>query len=143
MRIRTAVLSVLGLGVLIEAYALKPAYERWVMEEAFRDREPAATVHGPTTMRDVVSGLVFYVESDRRHITALDRTGVVLWCRDPFTEVIREPYRIDYPVISWIGIARGRSVENRSGRYLAVSFDSTQFGIIDIRTGHFRFLGQD
>jgi hypothetical protein len=86
---------------------------------------------------DSSSGILFYVESDGRHIAAISAQGTILWCRDPFAEAGLEPYRYARPVISWIG----RS--NREPGHIGISYNSSQFGIADQKTGEFTFLGQD
>jgi hypothetical protein len=103
----------------------------------------------PHTYKDVDSGIVFYVESDGRHVTAIAPDSRILWSRDPFADAHLQPYRTHTPLIVYIGKidvadeSHNWMLRGRTGRYIAISFNSSQFGIIDIKTGDFTFMGQD
>ena len=56
----------------------------------------------PTSYRDPVSGIIFYVESDGRHITAISPKGQVQWVRNPFVDADLCPYRSAHPFIERI-----------------------------------------
>lgn len=59
---------------------------------------------GPSlSYRDVDSGTTLYVESDGRHVAAIDKDGKLLWVRNPFVDSNLCPYRSAHPYISWIG----------------------------------------
>jgi len=63
---------------------------------------------GPSlSYRDVDSGTTFYVESDGRHIAAIDKDGKLLWVRNPFVDSNLCPYRSAHPYIGWIGAPGG------------------------------------
>lgn len=102
---------------------------------------------GPQAYRDADSGIIFYVESDGRHVAALSKEGNVLWHRDPFTDSKLQLYRTKQPRIVWIGQPQKWMVEAMSskgaGRFISISYNSSQFGVIDIKTGDFTFMGQD
>lgn len=57
----------------------------------------------PLTYLDAESGISFHVDSDGRHVTAIDKAGNQLWKRNPFVEENMCPYRSSHPFISWIG----------------------------------------
>lgn len=57
--------------------------------------------------RDSETGITFKVESDGRHLGAVDANGKVLWVRDPFVDNNLCPYRSAHPYISWIGAPGG------------------------------------
>jgi hypothetical protein len=86
---------------------------------------------------------LYYVEGDGRHLAAIARDGVVLWREDLFTQANLEQYRVEEPKISRLGQASRSMLEGRVGGYIAVQFNSTQFGIVDVATGEFIFGGQD
>lgn len=88
----------------------------------------------PYAYRDADSGIVFYVESDGRHVSAISPDGKLLWSRDPFADAHLPLYRTRAPRIVFIGRDRGN---------LAVSFSSTQSGTLDVKTGDFTYTGQD
>ena len=102
---------------------------------------------GPQAYRDADSGIIFYVESDGRHVAALSNEGKVLWHRDPFTDAKLQPYRTKQPRIVWIGQPLKWMVEAMSskgrGKFISVSYNSSQAGVMDIKTGDFTFMGQD
>jgi len=60
-----------------------------------------------TSYRDPGSGTTFYVESDGRHLAAIDREGRLLWVRNPFVDSDLCPYRSAHPFIHWIGAPGG------------------------------------
>lgn len=100
----------------------------------------------PHTYKDADSGIVFYVESDGRHVTAINPDGHILWSRDPFADAHLEFYRTTTPRIIYIDKmdkARGGMLKGKSGKYLAIRFNSSQAGILDVTTGDFTFMGQD
>lgn len=88
----------------------------------------------PHAYKDAESGIVFYVESDGRHISAISPEGKILWSRDPFADAHLPFYRTQTPRIVFIGRWRG---------CVAISYSSTQSGNLDIKTGDFTFTGQD
>lgn len=98
---------------------------------------------GPLTYRDAESGITFYVESDGRHVAAINEGGKLLWIRDPFVEAKLEPYHFDRPQIVDVGVPLPWMVRGREGRFIVIRFDSTQTGIMNIATGDFIFMGQD
>lgn len=106
-----------------------------------------ANYQPPLSYRDRASGIVFYVESDRRHVTAIDPAGKVLWIRFPFLDAKLPPYREDNPPIVSIGAPVSWMVEGprgrRIGRFVAIEFSTTQFGLMNFETGEFLFMGQD
>jgi hypothetical protein len=98
---------------------------------------------GPQAYKDVESGITFYVESDGRHIAAISSTGTVLWARDPFVDAHLEPYRTEKPQIVVIGAPLEWMTRPYSGKFILVGFNSSQTGIMDMKTGEFHFVGQD
>ena len=88
----------------------------------------------PYIYKDAESGIMFYVEKDGRHVSAISPAGQILWSRDPFTDSHLPFYRTTTPRIVSIGRWKG---------ILAISFDSSQYGNLDIKTGDFTFGGQD
>ena len=137
----------------------------------------------PSAYRDPESGTVFYVESDGRHVAAIDRNGKLLWVRNPFVEGGLCPYRSAHPYIYWIGPPQGADSEGQyrgtfdppadakvnagllkeldreidweiahgqkakrltsGARFIGLSFNSSQFGYLNIATGDFYGGGQN
>ncbi len=103
------------------------------------------------TYRDPDSGTIFYVESDGHHVVALDKDGKVLWCRQPALDGNLPPYSEiaprPNPSITWIGALREsereRLKKSGSGKFIGISFNSRQAGVLDLKNGDFTFQGQD
>lgn len=103
---------------------------------------PAQTVK-PITYRDTNSGITLHLESDGRRIVATNSLNEKMWQVDPFSDAKLTPYRTAYPVVVYIGKIAGRTDILPSERAAAIRFNSTQFGKINLDTGHFVLLGQD
>jgi hypothetical protein len=92
------------------------------------------------------SGAILRVEKDGRHIKAIGLEGRILWSSDPFADSHLAFYRTRAPRIVYIGEASQSSQEywGRKGKeVVALVFNSSQFGVIDVATGEFMFEGQD
>jgi hypothetical protein len=99
---------------------------------------------GPQAYRDPSLPVVFYVESDGRHVTALGLDGKIQWHKDPYADAKLQFYRTNKPVIVFIGPARKSDFQlPLKGRPVGIAFNNSQFGVIDSATGTFTFLGQD
>ena len=110
---------------------------------------------GPQAYEDRASGTIFYVESDGRHVAAISRDGRLLWVRDPFGDAHLSFYRTETPQIVYIGHGQLAGIQHVFGGAaalqkkwkedgtVAIRFNSSQFGDINMRTGEFVMLGQD
>ena len=96
----------------------------------------------PQTYKDSNSGLIFYVESDGRHVTAISPEGKIVWTRNPFEDARLEPYRNPMPRITWVGPAGERPL-GMTGTFIFIRFDSSQMGFMNVETGDFRYAGRD
>lgn len=97
----------------------------------------------PVTYYDTSSGITLLVESDRRHVVATNSRNEKIWRVDPFSDSKLTPYRTAIPVIVYMGPIVGRADILANERTATIRFNSTQFGKIDLGTGHFVLLGQD
>ncbi|MEJ0044400.1 MAG: hypothetical protein WDM81_20225 [Rhizomicrobium sp.] len=116
--------------------------------------------HGPAwSYRDPRSGIDYRIAADRRHLLAVSPSGDVLWRRAPHKGVLS--YRVTPACIVGLGgqdqkpsIVEGAYLRRayrsdprhpfaRSGRYIGLSFDNSQFGYVEIHTGDFIFMGQN
>jgi len=86
---------------------------------------------------DKATGLVFYVESDGRHVAAIDPMGKIRWVRDPFAEAKLCAYRVSRPTVVSIKAMPG------DPSLLLLSYDSSQFGALKKLSGDFTPLGQN
>jgi hypothetical protein len=98
---------------------------------------------GPLAFKDNETGTVFYIESDGRHVAAITSDGKILWIRNPFVDGKLKPYRYENPLIVQIGKADVSIDRQRHGRFLFISFNSTQSGVLNMADGKFTFMGQD
>jgi hypothetical protein len=110
----------------------------------------------PLTYRDPETKVLFYVESDGRHLAAIGPDGKLLWVRNPFEDKGLCPYRSARPVIRSIEpydipadnakrIAEDmkRRGADPSHRFIWIEFDSSQFGEVDQTTGDFLYEGRN
>ena len=114
----------------------------------------------PLTFRDPRSQVTFYVESDGRHLAAIDSQGKILWVRNPFEDSKLCPYRTPRPIIYkieeadspleagapgneiWLSAFRKRGMDPSHG-FIRIHFDSSQFGLVDKSNGAFLMEGQN
>jgi hypothetical protein len=94
----------------------------------------------PKAYKDPRTSIFFYVESDGRHLAAIDPEGNLLWVRNPYED---KPafcqYRTPRPVIDYIAateispqLAALKSWGATLGHtFLEIRFDSSQFGVLD------------
>jgi len=88
----------------------------------------------PYTCKDANSGIWFYVETDGRHVTAIQPDGTILWSKDPFADSHLALYRTQTPRIAYFTL---------TDKSINIIFNSSQFGTMDIKTGYFTFQGQN
>ena len=106
----------------------------------------------PIAYKDSRTMISFYVESDGRHVGAIDADGNLLWVRNPFEDQNLCPYRNARPVISSLATTEISSEVadvmeahgiNPRHTFLEIRFDSSQFGVLDESNGNFVFAGQN
>ena|SRR5947207_2834356 len=100
---------------------------------------------GPQVYKDPASGTLLYVETDGRHVAAISSDGKLLWNRDPFKDANLPFYRTKKPQIVYIGPVSESDHPGGGERdkFVAIAFNSSQFGVMRISNGEFRFRGQD
>jgi hypothetical protein len=108
----------------------------------------AKEFRSPLVYKSAKSGVLFYVESDGRHVSAIDPGGKILWCRNPFADAGLKPYRVAKPLIVEIGspldwMVKDMASGGKKGELILINFNSSQFGVLDAGSGDFTFLGQD
>jgi hypothetical protein len=138
---RTCILSIalLGLGIPSISAEQSPA-ER-------RPPSPLPPIK-PFTYVDPATRIIFYVESDGRHLSAIAPDGKILWARNPYIDIGSHHYRRNEQIVHLGPLSatytRHMQRERKNpGPFIAIAFDSTQFGAIDVRNGDFSNLGQD
>jgi hypothetical protein len=93
----------------------------------------------PKVLVEPTTHVIYYLESDGRHVTAMAADGSILWHRDPFNDAALRPYRVSKPVVVYFAF----STREPKTPAIAINFNSSQFGIMDCATGNFHFSGQD
>jgi hypothetical protein len=118
-----------------------------------RPRGDAKTrIDTPLAYKDAGTGILIYVESDRRHVAAIDSTGKILWHRDIVTEEAektKNPRVVKTePLISGLYVplawhSRAMAANSKLGPLVAIGFYNGSGGVIDQRTGEFADMGHD
>ena len=129
--------GILVIGYACALYATPPTRDDIVSAGQFKAR----------TYLDPQTRTVFYVETDGRHLSAIGPDGKLLWTRNPYVDSGSHYYRRQ-EVITYLGPS---PVDDTSlagkhdlhGPFIRIAFDSTQFGVVDVKTGKFFNLGQD
>lgn len=86
--------------------------------------------------KDSVSGTLFYVESDGHHVSAIDRSGNLIWFTDLSAAMASETRRIH--------TNRPTSISSEAGsRNLDILFGNTDTVLIDVATGKLRNIIHD
>jgi len=128
----------------------QPSFSRQEKKKAGELAERAGQ-YAPLTYRDAATGTLFYVESDGQHLSAIGKDGKLIWTKS----WNMCPYHADVPHI----ISMNYAPQPKPGDYaaaimrkwswltnspvIAVYFDSTQFGLVNQRTGDFFLEGQN
>jgi hypothetical protein len=106
----------------------------------------------PMVLNDKVAGIVFYFETDGQHVTALRPDGSVLWHKDvaelPKQRGLMNRNKNHWTIIDWAGYPRTQSVERmrelgKQGEYIAIAFNTKEFGLLEKLTGEYIMLGSD
>ena len=102
----------------------------------------------PKVLRDAKTKIIYYLESDGRHVSAISPDGKLLWSRDPFVDKKLSPYRTPLPIICYFDFVdpawwKIHSYLGPADDFICVNFNSSQFGVIKKETGDFTFFGQD
>jgi hypothetical protein len=102
----------------------------------------------PRVLTDPRTHIVYYLESDGRHISAIGPDGKLLWHVEPFADAKLEAYRFSHPIIlefdfpdkPWWRIHR---YLGKAQDFISIGYNSSQFGALRKTDGHFFFFGQD
>jgi len=101
---------------------------------------------GPIACADNTMKMIFYVESDGRHLSAIGFDGIVRWTRNPGVDAHIQPRDVGSPRIVWMGEAEPSMLGSHPdpGRhFIAIDLDSATSGVVDTTTGDFIRLAQD
>jgi len=93
------------------------------------------------TLTDAATGNQFILDSMRIMVTAFNPQGKQLWRTDAWKDNHLEAYRVKRPVISYF--AFGKDTRDEKTEVIWLTYNNTQFGFLDKKTGAFSWLGQD
>jgi len=93
------------------------------------------------TLIDKTTGVRFILDKKRIYIKAIDKSGKVLWKTDPAVDNNLDEYRVKRPTIVYFAFKTDKFTDNKE--VIAISYNNSQFGYLDKKTGHFQFEGQD
>jgi len=94
----------------------------------------------PIVYRIPESGNYMYVESDGRHVTCFEPGGKILWHRDPYNDAHMQPYRCTKPLIAHVGEYKDSDHPTDT---IGITFNSSQCGRLNEKTGNFVYCGQN
>ncbi|SRR5258708_788715 len=95
------------------------------VDEHRAERHAVRAVVKRSLDKDPGTSITFYVESDGRHLAAMDSQGKLLWVRNPWEDARAFcPYRTPKPVVASLKSIGG----NPEHSFIAIKFDSSQFG---------------
>lgn len=95
---------------------------------------------------DSVNKVKFILDSTQTLIIAVDFNYKKIWSTDPWRDNKLRVYRTKRPTINYfelLGKEKAPGWEKLPDNVIWVSYNNSQFGIVDQKTGNFRFLGQD
>ena len=87
---------------------------------------------------DPVTEIKYVLDSDQIYITSYDKDDNQLWQTDPWKDNNLRQYRVERPII-----VRFYFSTYRESEIIWITYNNTQFGIIDKLTGEFCYFGQD
>jgi len=98
----------------------------------------------PVTLKDSTLNYTFVLDSTHINVTAYDSIGNILWKTDPYKDNKIEEYRTKRPIIVDILFGKSDHVDvSKKYTVLWIRYSNTQFGYLDLKTGKYRFEGQD
>jgi hypothetical protein len=99
---------------------------------------------GPVAYVDKNLHVLVYAETDGKHLSAIDFDGRILWTRSPFADARLKPYRVADPRIVQLYAPLPWMLDGAKGKaFVALEFESTEVGLVDLKSGTFFSLGRD
>ena len=94
------------------------------------------------TLVDKKTGYKFIIDKERIYITAVDKTGKVIWRVDPAVDNKLKEYRVKRPTIVYFAFGIDDRTKEKN-EVIDIGYNNSQFGFLDKKTGKFTFSGQD
>jgi hypothetical protein len=83
----------------------------------------------------------FVLDSLRINISAYDFSNKLIWRTDPWLDNKLIAYRVKRPLVVYYAFKPNWGTDDKE--FIWISYNSTQFGTIDRRTGKFHDMGRD
>jgi hypothetical protein len=133
--------TIVQIGVFVSFLTVCVCVESAVSDSEADESTTAAANHASLkaypkaviSLKDPVSGMIFYVESNGRRLVGIDKEGTIAWSVDVFTEAKIKPARGE-PVIRDLRLV---------GRDLGVTCGRSDFAKVDLKTGKTVYMGND
>ncbi|MCB2380462.1 hypothetical protein LGH70_22910 [Hymenobacter sp. BT635] len=110
-------------------------------QQQYVSHHTLATKFKAITLTDAATGNRFVLDSARIMVTAFNPQGKKLWRTDAWKDNHLAAYRVTRPVISYFALGKDDSAKKKEVIWL--TYNNTQFGFLDKKTGAFTWLGQD
>jgi hypothetical protein len=93
------------------------------------------------TLTDSELKMNFVLDSLRINISAYDFSNNLVWKTDPWFDNKLIPYKLKRPRLIYYSLKANWRDDDK--KFIWISYNSTQFGAIDRRTGKFHYMGKD
>jgi hypothetical protein len=84
----------------------------------------------------------FILDANHVYITAFDKTGKKLWKTDPYKDSNMGEYRTNRPIVVNFTFESDNWCSGKT-KVIAITYDNTEFGYLDIKTGKYFSCGRD
>ena len=96
---------------------------------------------------DSTTNNYFILDSTHTIIECFDTSGKSMWKTNPHKDNKLDNYRTDKPYIVYFEFTNdywcAEGFVEKGQAVIAISYVNTQFGVVNLKTGEFRFCGQD
>lgn len=93
------------------------------------------------TLIDKELKMIFVLDTAHINITAYDFAGKPVWKTDPWLGNKLREYRVKRPVVVSYSFQKNKWTDEKE--VIWITYNNTQFGILDKNTGKFTWFGQD
>jgi hypothetical protein len=94
----------------------------------------------PRILLDSNTGIHYLLDSAHIYVEAIDQHGNSIWRTDPWKDNKLLPYRTSRPIVASFAI--GTAYWTHGKREILITYNNSQTGYLDLRTGKFKFVMQ-